>query len=101
LKPYTLLNNISSWPEFVQALESLNNKEKGDTFELLTKLYFKLSPKYQFYDEVWLLIITNSLKSELRDSILFLSSLLFLIGSIQRQYFIRKIECNVFSYFHE
>ena len=36
-------------------LENLNKKEKGDAFELLTKLYFKLSPKYSFYDEVWML----------------------------------------------
>jgi superfamily II DNA or RNA helicase len=46
---------LSSWSDFTSELEKLNNKEKGDAFELLTKLYFKLSPKYEFYDEVWLL----------------------------------------------
>jgi len=46
---------LSSWSDFTSELEKLNNKEKGDAFELLTKLYFKLSPRYAFYDEVWLL----------------------------------------------
>ena len=46
---------LSSWSDFTSELEKLNNKERGDIFELLTKLYFKLSPKYEFYDEVWLL----------------------------------------------
>jgi superfamily II DNA or RNA helicase len=32
----------------------LTNKSKGDNFEKLTYAYFKLDPKYQFYDEVWL-----------------------------------------------
>jgi superfamily II DNA or RNA helicase len=32
----------------------LSNKSKGDNFEKLTYAYFKLDPKYQFYDEVWL-----------------------------------------------
>jgi predicted helicase len=30
-----------------------NNKEKGNAFEQLVYAYFKLEPKYSFYDEVW------------------------------------------------
>jgi superfamily II DNA or RNA helicase len=50
-----LFVNINTWDDFTSTLENLNKKEKGDAFELLTKLYFKLSPKYSFYDEVWML----------------------------------------------
>jgi superfamily II DNA or RNA helicase len=50
-----LFKTINSWSDFISKLESLNKKEKGDAFELLTELYFKLSPKYSFYDEVWML----------------------------------------------
>lgn len=50
-----LFKHIQNWEDFECALEKLNKKEKGDAFELLTKLYFKLSPKYSLYDEVWLL----------------------------------------------
>jgi superfamily II DNA or RNA helicase len=50
-----LFENINTWDDFTSELENLNKKEKGDAFELLTKLYFKLSPKYSFYDEVWML----------------------------------------------
>ena len=35
--------------------QPLKKKDKGDAFELLTKLYFKINPVYHFYDEVWLL----------------------------------------------
>lgn len=50
-----IFRNINDWNDFISHLETLNKKEKGDAFELLTKLYFKLSPKYSFYDEVWML----------------------------------------------
>jgi predicted helicase len=50
-----LFVNINTWDDFTSTLENLNKKEKGDAFELLTKLHFKLSPKYSFYDEVWML----------------------------------------------
>jgi predicted helicase len=50
-----LFENINHWDDFTSSLEQLNKKEKGDAFELLTKLYFKLSPTYSFYDEVWML----------------------------------------------
>lgn len=56
----TLILNCTSWSLFVNELNSLTKKQKGDSFELLTKLYFKLSPKYEFYDEVWLLSETPS-----------------------------------------
>ena len=55
IKGNTIFNNIYTWNDFTSALEILDKKEKGDAFELLTKLYFKLSPKYNFYDEVWML----------------------------------------------
>ena len=48
-------NRINNWGEYVEAQKKLNNKEKGNTFEILTKLYFKISPKYSFYENVWLL----------------------------------------------
>ena len=46
---------INSWENYVKAQDKLNSKEKGDTFELLTKIYFSISPQYNFYDNVWLL----------------------------------------------
>ena len=47
-------DNINSWPEFKSYAESLpNKKQMGDAFEHLTYLYFKLDPKYSFYDEVY------------------------------------------------
>lgn len=55
MKYTTLFENINHWDDFTSSLEQLNKKEKGDAFELLTKLYFKLSPTYSFYDEVWML----------------------------------------------
>ena len=50
-----LIIQSKSWEDFQENIASLNKKQKGDTFELLTKLYFKLNPVYEFYDEVWLL----------------------------------------------
>ena len=55
MKYTELFKNINLWADFTSVLETLNKKEKGNAFELLTKLYFKLSPKYSFYDEVWML----------------------------------------------
>jgi superfamily II DNA or RNA helicase len=46
--------DINSWDDFKQRLAYLNKKEKGNSFELLTKLYFKINPIYSFYEEVWL-----------------------------------------------
>ncbi len=67
MKLIGLFKDIHNWEDFNASLESLNKKQKGDAFELLTKLYFKLSPKYNFYDEVWMLseVPTNVLE-ELR-----------------------------------
>jgi len=31
-----------------------SSKEKGDAFEYITKLYFEIDAKYQFYDNIWL-----------------------------------------------
>ena len=55
MKTVALIKKCNSWSSFQSLLEACNNKEKGDAFELLTKLYFKLNPIYDFYDEVWLL----------------------------------------------
>jgi len=47
-------DNINSWQDFKSYAESLpNKKQMGDAFEHLTYLYFKLDPKYSFYDEVY------------------------------------------------
>ena len=51
----SLFKECNSWSDFQSLLMGFNNKEKGDAFELLTKLHFKLNPIYDFYDEVWLL----------------------------------------------
>ena len=51
----SLFKECNSWSDFQSLLMGFNNKEKGDAFELLTKLHFKLNPIYEFYDEVWLL----------------------------------------------
>ena len=50
-----IFNECNSWLDFHAKLLALNKKEKGNAFELLTKLYFKINPVYSFYDEVWLL----------------------------------------------
>lgn len=51
-----LLTKVSNWQQFKSTIESLNKKEKGDLFELLTKLYLKVKPEFSdMYDEVWLL----------------------------------------------
>lgn len=47
-------SNINSWQDFKSYAESLpNTKQMGDAFEHLTYLYFKLDPKYSFYDEFY------------------------------------------------
>ena len=50
-----LYKSINTWDDFVSSLTDLSKKEKGDAFELLTKLYFKTNPVFSFYDEVWML----------------------------------------------
>ena len=49
-----LFQHINSWLDFQNSLKTLTKKEKGDAFELLTKYYFKISPIYSFYENVWL-----------------------------------------------
>ncbi|MFY8012785.1 MAG: integrase repeat-containing protein [Saprospiraceae bacterium] len=46
--------DISTWDDLMQKFTSLSKKEKGDAFENITKLYFEIDPKYQFYDNIWL-----------------------------------------------
>jgi len=49
-----LLDNINCWEDFKSYAEGMpNTKSMGDAFEHLTYLYFKISPKYSFYDEVY------------------------------------------------
>lgn len=43
----------SNFLTFSKAQQNRNNKEKGNAFEQLVYAYFKLEPKYLFYDEVW------------------------------------------------
>ena len=51
----SILNkDISTWDDLMQKFTSLSKKEKGDAFENITKLYFEIDPKYQFYDNLWL-----------------------------------------------
>ncbi len=50
----TFAGEINSWKEFESSLIGLSNKEKGDAFENLVKVYFKLNPIYNFYDQVWM-----------------------------------------------
>lgn len=40
--------------DFQNSQSTLSNKAKGDAFEQLVHSYFKLDPKYAFYDDVWL-----------------------------------------------
>lgn len=55
MSPDKFFKSIKSWSDFKKSCSISTNKEKGDAFELLTKLYFKIKPIYSFYDEVWLL----------------------------------------------
>jgi len=56
-------SNINSWQDFKSYAESLpNTKQMGDAFEHLTYLYFKLDPKYSFYDEVYKMSEKQSLE---------------------------------------
>lgn len=48
-----MLESVSSFQNFTKLLSEKNNKEKGNAFEQLVYAYFKLEPKYRFYDEVW------------------------------------------------
>jgi superfamily II DNA or RNA helicase len=51
----SIITNSNHWIELKATLDGLSKKEMGNVFELLTKLYFVINPKYSFYDNVWLL----------------------------------------------
>ena len=51
----SLFSKINTWNDFNNALVPLNNKQKGDAFELLSKVYFIIDHKYNNYDNIWLL----------------------------------------------
>ncbi len=46
MKPETILRKSKTWKEYKSHLSSLTNKEKGDSFEALSKYYFQLDPRY-------------------------------------------------------
>jgi len=51
-----ILQKSNSWKHFRTHLQSLNKKEKGDSFEALTKHFLQLHPKYTTQlKNVWLL----------------------------------------------
>lgn len=54
MNPSSFYKEINSWQDFVGAIDRLDKKGRGDAFELLTKYFFLLNPKYSFYDNVWL-----------------------------------------------
>ncbi len=51
----SIITSSNNWLELKEKIKSLSKKEMGNVFELLTKLYFTIQPKYAFYDAVWLL----------------------------------------------
>ena len=55
MKMTNIFDKVNNWDEFNQSLVHLNNKQKGDAFEFLTKLYFLIDHKYDNYDNIWLL----------------------------------------------
>lgn len=44
----TFWDECNSWNDFQRQLISLQKKEKGDAFEFLTKLFFKINPFLEF-----------------------------------------------------
>lgn len=54
MNPSSFFKEINSWQDFVSAIDRLDKKGRGDAFELLTKYFFLLNPRYSFYDNVWL-----------------------------------------------
>ena len=55
MKMTNIFDKVNNWDEFNQSLVHLNNKQKGDAFELLTKIYFEIDHKFDNYDNIWLL----------------------------------------------
>jgi len=41
-----ILHKCNDWPGFKRQVSALNQKEKGNAFEVLTKYYLQLDPKY-------------------------------------------------------
>src|SRR5512135_1728628 len=53
---HSVLSRCSHWKDFKDALSELTKKQKGDTFELLTKIFLTLHPQYATkIKHVWLL----------------------------------------------
>ena len=54
LKPHTIFKRAKNWNDFEQSLESLQSKDKGDCFELLSIYLLQFDPKYESkIEEVW------------------------------------------------
>jgi predicted helicase len=54
LKPHTIFKRAKNWKDFEQSLESLQSKDKGDCFELLSIYMLRFDPKYESkIEEVW------------------------------------------------
>ena len=50
----SIISSATNWQSLKPSLDLESNQGKGDTFELLTELYFKLNPKFENkYDDVW------------------------------------------------
>jgi len=55
-QPNSILLKSTSWQSFKSALESLTEKQKGDCFEALTRLFLQLHPHYSTkIRQIWLL----------------------------------------------
>ena len=68
MDPTELFKDIHSWEDFSAHLKDLPKKEKGDAFELLTQLYFKVNAiQKDLYDKVWL---ESELPPRVQDSIM-------------------------------
>ena len=46
VSPISILKKSKNWASFKQQLDLLGSKEKGDSFELLTKYFLQLDPRY-------------------------------------------------------
>ena len=56
IKTAPIIRSSNSWKELFEKCERLSNKEKGDVFEHLVKLYLQTNTEYQSkLSNVWLL----------------------------------------------
>lgn len=56
ISPILALKESKTWAQFKAQIDNLSSKEKGDSFELLTKYYLQVAPKYASQlRNIWLL----------------------------------------------